>query len=143
MSRCSGVTVLLLIFIHFYQKTSVWLSDRDTTTAQFLNCLLASFLISFKLSYFKIIRRSTCFRVVGGQRGQEDCLQVEILKLSHERFGVCLLNCRYSFYSNFRIIICCWIFLQTRFMAHCHTPSAIVYEQISHSYLFIFHHAAL
>lgn len=68
LSKCSGVTVLLLIFIHFYQKTSVQLSDGDTTTAEFLNCILASFLISFKLSYLKIIRWSTCSRVVDGGR---------------------------------------------------------------------------
>lgn len=70
-----------------------------------------------------------------GQRCQEGCLQVEILKMSPEEpSGVCQLNCRYSFYSNFGITICCWIFPQTRFMAHCHTPLTIIHEQISHSF---------
>lgn len=47
------MTGLLLIFMYFYQKISVGLSDRGTRIAEFLDGTSAAFLKFYELGYFK------------------------------------------------------------------------------------------
>lgn len=147
LSRCSGMTVLLLIFIYFYQKTSVLLLHGTLELQNFLIAYWPQFWYNTNSAVLKL----PSFGVVDGA-GRSERMSPKwsfwnwVMK--KDLVGVCLLNCRYLFYSNFGITICCQIFLQTRFMTHGHTPLQkyllkMIHERISDSCLFIFCHATL